>query len=126
MGERLINKKTIPEISPIMEVPLTISTFIPSPAVITEISKMGVANEILRLLKLNNTTIIPTKAIVKDTMPYMGNFFFIILIISRFRIAGYFRYNCINYTPIFFLLYIIFYHNYNEHFALLLVFSLKL
>jgi len=62
-----------------MEVPLTMSAFIPSPAVITEISKIGVANEILILLKLNNTTITPIKTIIKDIMPYMGKMFFLVL-----------------------------------------------
>ena len=62
-----------------MEVPLIMSAFIPSPAVITEISKIGVANEILILLKLNNTTITPIKTIIKDIMPYMGKMFFLVL-----------------------------------------------
>ena len=78
-GDIQSNKKNKLIINQIMEVPLTISTFIPSPAVITEINKIGDANEIMRLLKLNNTTVTPIKAIIKDTMPYMGKLFFLFL-----------------------------------------------
>jgi hypothetical protein len=55
-----------------METILIISTFIPSAARITEINKIGVANEILGLPKLSITINNPIKTIIKDIRPYIG------------------------------------------------------